>query len=285
MKAFNLLNSVWDAFSVPQWIFIGILVAGFVVLLCVLLYFLYVILFKPDLKAEIDAMDDVFKEEKKRIKAEKKYADAERKRSAKGIDEETEKARKAEAEAELMRLELMQQGLREEYAREVAGMTLEQLFALKLKESQDMSADFIINAITRRVLIDSEFERRADVDDFKVPLNKTLEFGIADIQSYLSSLSEVAHEGAKGKTADAFKVMGKSFALLYNLGDGKFKLTVKCGPYYGQRLTQLYPEYFGKAKFPYGMIWFSMNSVYGECSLELVKLLGYISYNIAKAGY
>jgi len=276
---------------------------------------LYLLVFKPDLKAEINSMDALFREEKKRIIAENKEAQAEIKRSAKEIDAQAKRAQKSENEYELMRSELMQQGLREDEAKEVAGMTLQQLFDLKIKEMNDVSADFIINAITRRVLIDSEFEHRADVKDFKVPVNLTTKFTAKDVEKYLMSLDEVTlgqtkkkPAAAKKKTASAkassdtvnikvdrqeekkpasetYKVGGKSFALLAAKDGGKFKLTVKCGPYYGQRLSQLYPDFFGKAKFPYGMIWFAVEKSDEDCSFELVKLLISISYYIAKAGY
>jgi predicted DNA-binding protein (MmcQ/YjbR family) len=278
-------NLILSVFTPVQWVFIGIFAAILLALLILLLYFLYVMIFKPDLKADINAMDAEFKEDKKRLVAEKKLAEAEIKRSAKGIDEKAERARQLESEAELMRKELMLQGVREDQAREIAIMTLSQLFELKNKEMKDVSADFMINTVARRVLIDSEFERRDDVADFKVPVNKTTGFTVKDIETYLLALPEVVYSEAKGKTADTFKVLGKSFVLLYDLNDGKFKLTVKCGPYYGQRLAQLYPESFGKAKFPYGMIWFTLDNTYGSYSFELVKLLIDISYNIAKAGY
>lgn len=281
MTTTNLLVAV----TTVQWIFLGIAALGAVALLCVFVYFIYLMVAKPELKAEIGAMEKLFKEERKRIAAEKEYAKAEIKRSSKVIDEKAEKARKLELETEQMRRELMQQGIREEEAKEIANMTLDQLFALKDKERKDVSGDFVINAVTRKILIDSTFEQRQDVQDFKVPEAKTLDFAPAEVEKYLLSLFEVTHTAPKGKSAATFKILGKTFALLYDLGDGKFKLTVKCGPYYGQRLSQLYPEFFRKATFPYGMIWFNMDNLTGGCSFELVRLLVGISYNIAKAGY
>lgn len=272
-------------FGTVQGVFILIAAGILIELLLALLYLLFIMIHKPDIKAEIHAMNKAFKEDKKRLEAEKKQADAEIKRNSKEISEEEEKARRFETEAELMREELVRQGLREEEAKEISGMTLEQLFKLKEKERKDMSPFFIINAVTRKLLIDSEFERRKDVDDFKVPVNKTRNFGVSDVEKYLTSLNEATHVSSKGKSADTYKVSDKSFALLYDLGDGKFRLTLKCGAYFGQRLTQLYPEFFQKAKFPYGMIWFSIDNLTGGCSFELIQLLGYISYNIAKAGY
>ncbi|MCL2817864.1 MAG: hypothetical protein FWD39_05725 [Clostridiales bacterium] len=279
------MNNLLNFFTTPQLVILGIAAAAFVVLLGLLLYFLYVLIFKPDIKAEIRAMDELFKVERKSIEAEKEFNEAELKRSAKQIDEKAKRTQKLESENERMQIELMEQGIQEELAAEIAEMTLEQLFDLKNKEERDVSDAFIINAITRKVLIDSNFEKRADVEDFKVPLNKTPAV-TGELEKYILSLNDVAHSHEDdGKRLTSYKIYKKAFALISHQEDGKFKLTLKCGPFYGQRLTQLYPEFFGRAKFPYGMIWFTADNIEDGCSMELMKLVVYISYTIAKAGY
>lgn len=281
MRTVNNLSAVMN---MPQWIFFGILALGVAFFLLVFCYFIYLLVYKPELKAEIAAKARMFKEEQKRIKLENERNMAEIKRSAKEIDEKAKRTSLLEDEIAKMRDELIAQGVEEERAREISNMTLSQLQRLKSKEMTDVSGAFIINAITRKVLIDSEFERRTDIEDFKVPVNKTTAVSLDTVQTYLSSFTDATHSGGAGKTAATYKTDDKSFILLTNHGGGKFKLTVKCGSYYGLRLAGLYPEFVRKAKFPYGMIWFELENT-GECSFELIKLLITISYNIAKAGY
>lgn len=281
MIAVNLLGA---ALTVPQWIGLGIAAFGVVFFLLVFFYFIYILIYKPELKAEIAAKARQFREEAKRIKAENQRNIAEIKRSGKEIDEKNKKTTLLEDEIAKMRAELMQDGIEEERAREISNMTIAQLLTLKNKEMTDVSPAFIINAITRKVLIDSEFERRTDVEDFKVPLNKTTGVTFETVEKLLSSLIEVAKKEGTGKRAAVYKIGGRSIAFLYNQGDGNFMLTVKCGSYYGLRLEGLYPEFVKKAKYPYGMIYFDLKNK-GECSMEIIKLLVEISYNIAKAGF
>lgn len=280
MKILNLLNT---PLTTAQWIILGIAAGIAVILLAILIYLLCILIFKPDIKAEVHAMDKTFKLEKKYADTEKRHIEAEIKVVAKGLNEKATKAQRMEFEVEQLRKELMKQGLVESHAKAVSDMTLEQLIRLKESDGKDLSGDFIINAIARKTLIDGEFQQRTDVVDFKVPLNITKNYGTADVEKLLTSFPSVSIAQEEGKNVFTYKTQGKTFALLSRLKeDGKFKLTLKCGPFYGQRLTQLYPESFQKAKFPHGMIWFTIDN---GASLELVKLLVLISFNIAKAGY
>ncbi|MCL2522534.1 MAG: hypothetical protein FWE36_06710 [Erysipelotrichales bacterium] len=277
MINFNLFS----VFGPIQWTIIIILIVVMIALLASFIYFLYLIIFKPDVSSELSTMEKIFKEEKKRLLSEKRMTEEEIRRHMKDMDNKEERVRKLETEAELMHEELLKQGLKEEEAKRVADMSLEELVVLKNEEMKDVSGDFVINAITRKILIDKEFEVRDDVRDFKVPLAKTTGDIFNRLEPLLQSLTDIEYTEAKGKAGATYKVSGKSFAILYNLGEGNYKLTIKCGPFYGQRLTALY-KFFEKAKFPYGMLWFSMNN---GGSLELAELLIAISYNIAKAGY
>ena len=270
-------------FSNLQLIIVLILAFFLLVIAGVFLYYIYLLVFKPDLRAEINERSRSFALEKKQILQEKKNAEKELLRSEKRIDEKTRKANEDKRQAEQMKQELIAQGIKEDEANKMIVMTLPELLKLKRLEASDLSADFIINAITRRVLIDFKFESREDVIDFKVPVNITQDFTTAALKSYILSLPDVVSFGKGGKTATTFKIDGKAFALLYDYGDS-FKLTVKNGPYYGNRLVQLYSSFVEKAKFPYGMLWFSVSKA-DDCSLELLKLVTSISYNIAKAGY
>ena len=282
MRSINVLA---NPMNMPQTILLLVIAGIFVVILIVMIYFFYVLVRKPHLRNEIYAKDREYKEEKKRLAAEKKAAEREIAKSSKEMDEKTKNAKKTESEADKMKNELLKQGIKEEEANKMAQMTLIQLMALKKKEATDVSSDFIINAITRRVLIDSTFKAREDVEDFKVPVDVTFEFKIEEVIKLLAKLPDVEISGAGGKKGATYKVLGKTFGILYDLEDNKFRLTLKNGPYYANRLLFLYNNYFEKSKFPYGMLWFSVNNLSKECSLELVKLLITISYNIAKAGY
>lgn len=281
MRTVNLLSA---AMNMPQWIFFIILAVGVIFFLLVLSYFIHLMVYKPELRAELANKRKLFKEEKRRIKAENESSIAEIKRSALEIAEKRRKALELESETAKMHDELIEQGFEEERAKKIADMTLTQLQTLKDKELTDVSDAFIINAITRKVLIESEFEKRKDLEDLKVPINKTKPVTVEMVEQYLTSLLEVTHKGGKGKTAAAYSTGGLVIALLYNQGDGKFKMTFKCGSYYGQRLSMLYPDFVDKAKFPDEIIWFEIKNT-GDCSMELIKLLIDMSYNIAKAGY
>ena len=270
-------------FSNLQLIIVLILAFFLLVIACIFFYYIYLLVFKPNLRAEINERSRSFALEKKQILQEKKHAEKELLRSEKRIDEKTKKANEDKRQAEQMKQELIAQGIKEAEANKMIVMTLPELLMLKRLEASDLSADFIINAITRRVLIDFKFESRNDVSDFKVPVNITTDFTVGALKSYILSLPDTISFGKGGKSATTFKIGGKAFALLYDNGDA-FKLTIKTGPYYGNRLSQLYPSFFEKAKFPYGMLWFSVAKA-DDCSLELLKLMTSISYNIAKAGY
>lgn len=278
------LNFLSAALNLPQWVVLGVCTLGVIFFAAVFFYFVYLLVYKPELKAEIAAKAKQFKQEARRLKAENERNLAELKRSGKEIDQKNKKTTRLEEEIAKMQAELMQQGIEEERAKEISAMSLVQLQALKSKEMTDVSGAFIVNAITRKVLIDHDFERRTDIEDFKVPMNKTTGITTEAVENLLSSLIDVTREGGKGKRAAVYKTVGRSVAFLYDQGDGKFKLTVKCGSYYGLRLSGLYPEFVEKATYPYGMTWFNVTSADG-CSLELIKLLVDISYQIAKAGF
>jgi len=286
-----MFDFLWEALNDTQIIILGIALAIAVILFLVFVYVLLLRAFKPEMKAELHRIAVHFKEEKKQIIADKKHADAEIRKSKKEISAQTERAHTAENEFEQMKKELLEQGLRADDAEKIANMTLEELQELKAKsnEGENLGAgsDFIINAVTRKVLmIDTDFERRSDIKHFKVPVNITKEFKSADVKKYIELMSDVKFDkdGVYKVRGKAFS-KGKSFAMLTGSGK-KFKLTLKCGPNYGQLLTTLYPDFFGKAKFPYGMLWFSADKdADNDCSFELIKVLIAISYNIAKAGY
>lgn len=280
MKNVNLFSEIMN---IPQWVILGIFVIGIVILLVALIYLLYIMIYKPEIKAELRMVAKQFNEQKKLIVAGTEKERAQIRRSLKEIEEKERTAMKFNTENEILQMELMLQGMKAEDAKHIAGMTLEELLTLKDQEKKDLSGHYIINAITRKVLIDSEFVRRKDVEGFKVPANLTTEFAAEDVENCIKSLYEITHEHNARTKMDIYNIMGKAFAMFTRRENG-FWLKIKCGTYYGQRLTQLYPQFFAKARFPSSMLWFDVLGKDG-CSLELVRLLIKISYNVAKAGY
>lgn len=280
MKAVNLFGA---ALTMPQWIIFGICALGVVFFLLVFCYFIYKLVYKPDLKAVIANKAGSYKNEAKNIKSENQWNQSGN-RGANEVDKKAGRMTLPGDESAKMRAELMYQGIEEERAIEISNMTISQLQTLKNGEMIDASGAYIINAITRRLLIDTEFERRTDVEDFKVPINKTTYVAHETVEKYLSELLEAEIAGDPEKSPAIYKIDGKTIALLYNLGGGKFQMKFKCGPLYGFLLNGLYPEFIEKSAFPHEMMWFILENK-GVYSFELIKLLIDISYTIAKAGF
>ena len=199
------------------------------------------------------------------------------------LDKEHE-AQAAEAEAEKVRAEIK---AREDVIRvllESANMTKKQLSEHMLKTDAIVSEDFIINTLTSKVIAESLIVMDENVEDDKVPKDITIQYSAAEVIKYLKNKNKVTFQDNPGKRCDVFKVNGTTFALLYPATDkGKIRLTIKCGPNYGNKLASKYLlASVEKSKFPYGLLWFSVN---GTASFEVIKLLIDISYSLAKLGY
>ena len=270
-------------FNAVQYVFAAILTLAILVLFVVLLWLWYRKRFKSYAKAEIAAAERDFREERARLLHEKKKTEGELAQSEKEMDKRSLQAKQAQEEAEQLRRDLVELGLQENDAKRYASMTLAELLDLKGKEKKDLSSDFIINAITRNVLMESKLSERADVE-FKVPENITMRYTVEAVRRIVANMPDAEH--ITNPRNESCKIEGKAFVMLYDLHDGQFKLTLKCGAYYANRLKGLYPQCFQKAAFPGGLLWHTVTNTNGtQCSLELVQLLTEISYNISKAGY
>jgi len=142
-----------------------------------------------------------------------------------------------------------------------------------------------VNKSTEKTILESKLQMDNLYKDIKVPLVTTKEYSINDIDTYLMLKKDIFKKQATGKKPTSYKINGKSFALLNDLGDNKFKLTIKCGPAYGTKLSEYFKDTVSPSTFPYGFIWFSVSNEKKHSSFELIKLLIDISYAIAKIGY
>ena len=143
-----------------------------------------------------------------------------------------------------------------------------------------------INKATEDTLNKSKLSMDPLYLDLKVPLAENNEYIIADINRYITNKINVIKNTKEGMRPTSYKVKGKkAFALLADVKDGNFKLTLKCGPAYGAKLCEIFPDTVTQAKFPYGLIWFTVINEKKQPSLELIKQMIDISYEIAKIGF
>jgi len=149
----------------------------------------------------------------------------------------------------------------------------------------DNKLEDAVNKLTEETLTNSTFKMDPFYKDCKIPLTVTKEFSIEEIDQYICNKKNITKVEASGKKPTSFKVKGgKSFALLFDLGNGKYKITIKCGPAYGAKLVEYFKDTVIVSKFPYGIIWFTITNENKDASLELIKQLIDISYGIAKIG-
>ena len=145
----------------------------------------------------------------------------------------------------------------------------------ELAEQERMAVGFVASGVT------AEDARR--YAGFSHKAKMTMDYTIEDIIAYIMSLPKVQHTPSM-RTA-VYKIKGKTFAMFSNQKiQGRYKLAVKCDPYYAEKLSELYPKNYYKAKFPKGERWYTVEDN-NDCALEVAKLLIEISYNIAKAGF
>ncbi|MCL2522331.1 MAG: MmcQ/YjbR family DNA-binding protein [Erysipelotrichales bacterium] len=143
-----------------------------------------------------------------------------------------------------------------------------------------------INKVTEETLNKSLLTMDPKFSDFKIPLGETIAFSIEEIDKYIANKKNFEKVEASGKKPTSYKINGgKSFTLLIDLGNGKYKIILKCGPAYGAKLIEYFDQTVSTSKFPYGIIWFSVTNEIKQPSLELIKQLIDISYEIAKIGH
>ncbi|MCL2521848.1 MAG: MmcQ/YjbR family DNA-binding protein [Erysipelotrichales bacterium] len=163
---------------------------------------------------------------------------------------------------------------------------VKKVISKEVSMASDNKLEDAINKVTAETLNKSVFAMDAAYKDCKIPLAENNEYILTDIDRYISSKINIIKTEATGKKPTSYKIKGKkSFALLIDLGNGRFKLTVKCGPAYGVKLLEYFKNIVEQSKFPYGVIWFTVSNEVKQPSLELIKQMIDISYEIAKIGY
>ena len=268
-------------FSPLQYIFAAIVTLVLLVVLVLFIRTLYKFFSKSKARKERERAELDYAKRVAELESEKKELERKLHKTGKVVDKETRRLEKDRAEAEQMERDLMATGIEQEAARKYASMNLAQLLALKGSKNTAVPGDFVINAVTRSVLQNSEYAFREDLD-FRAPESVTKEFKIDDLKSYICTFADV--EYSNNKQNEIFKIQGKSFVIFYTRSEEKFKLTLKVGNHYADKLRVVFPKTITKAKFPSGLFWYSIDNEV-ECSFELAKLLVEVSYNIAKAGY
>lgn len=153
------------------------------------------------------------------------------------------------------------------------------------ENSAENKLEDAVNKVTEKMVLESQLQMDNFYKDIRIPLLVTKNYAINDIDAYLMLKNDIIKKQATGKKPTSYKIGGKSFALLNDLGNGQYKLTIKCGPAYGTKLMEYFKDTISPSLFPYGFLWFSIANEKKSLSFELIKLLIDISYAIAKIGY
>ena len=164
-----------------------------------------------------------------------------------------------------------------------AAMTKAQLEAYQKQENMIVPEDLIINTVTEMALSKSDYEMSHYVADCPIVKDETFSYTSDEIAEYIGAKKDARISGTAH--CKVFKVEGNTFAMFYPSSEsgGKMRVTLKCGPTYGSKLETVYTAgAVTKAKFPYGLLWYTVDET---ASLEMVKLLVTISYTIATLGY
>lgn len=142
--------------------------------------------------------------------------------------------------------------------------------------------EFKINRITGDTLDRSPYRTRKDVEEYKIAEGSSYDFEFGDIVRYAGSLKGAS--STKRGNNYSFKVGSRCFLLAYENPEAD-RVTVKCGPNFGEKLCELYPA-VQHSKFPHGLLWFTAMPENGKdkkskLPLELLKQLIDISYAIS----
>ena len=268
-------------FSTAQYIFAGIITVAMIVLLVMFAVVLYKLFSKSEAAKDRERTELRYNRRTKEYEREKKELERKLQKAETAAEKQARRVERDRAEAEQMERELMASGIAQEDAKQYAAMTLSQLLLIKDSGNGSVPGDFIVNAITRSVVKDCPYEMRDDLE-FRTPVAITKDFNTTALRDYMCAFEDTERSG--GSRGEVFKINGKSFAMFNTRAGEKFRITVKVGNHYADKLRVAFPETISKAKFPAGLFWYSVENE-TECSLELAKLMVEISYNIAKAGY
>ena len=236
------------------------------------------------LAKQIAWYDEQIALQKQSLEEEKAKNDKELKASREMLAAKEREAAAAEKAATRAQTDLEKKEAEVKKAIEQAEMTKIELAAFQKREKTNVPEDYALNVLTNRVIDSSPLTMRTDLKDIKIPLGKTFEYTVKEVIAYVSKKQNITVEEASGKKPNNYKVAGKTYAMLSDTGEGGFKLVFKCGPSYGSKLIANNNDFVSHSKFPYGLLWFQVDSN-KNCSLELIKLLIDISYRIAKLGY
>ena len=163
-----------------------------------------------------------------------------------------------------------------------AKMTKKELDEYQREQKMFVPEDLIINEITNMVLSNSPYEMNESITDCTVVKDVTKTYTDEQVIKYLESKDDVS-SGGSGRY-DVYKNVGNTFAMLFtNKETKKLCITLKCGPTYASKIETIYnSKKLCKAKFPYGLLWYTVES---SVSFEMLKQLIDISYSIAGLGY
>lgn len=168
---------------------------------------------------------------------------------------------------------------------ETVEMTKQELAEHQKREGTNIPEDIVVNALTDRMLASSSFEMDATFMDCKLPAEKTLNYTLNDVADYISKKSAITASDSDENKSVNYQIEDNTFAVLFGLPDNKIRLTFKCGPSYGAKLCKHLKYNVSKAKFPSGLLWFTVDNETVPCALERIKQMIDISYRIAGLGY
>jgi hypothetical protein len=221
---------------------------------------------------------------RKTLEVEKAHSKAELDESRKELAEKEAAAAEAETKAAKARAELLEQERKIRILLETAEMSKKELSEYQKREGTNVSEDIAVNALTDKAIAESGLETDSRYTDVKLPLGRTFAFTAQDVAVYISKKPNIAFTEGTGLKPANFKVGDKTLALVYALPGGKVRVTFKCGPAYGAKLSSTLKN-VSTAKFPYGLLWFTVSNETAPCSLELIQQVIDISYKIARLGY
>lgn len=283
----DIFNANWANWQDIAFIAIIILIAAF-------LLFIIIFAILRNSRAETDGRrmakrilwyEQQIEAKRQTLEYEKAKSQAELEESRKELAEKETAAAAAESRTAVAREQLY---IREQEIRrllETVEMTKIELAEYQKREGTNVPEDIAINALTEKTLAESELAMIPGLYDCKIPSGINFNFTLKDITDYIAMKPKITVNEGVGQKPSNYKVEDKTFAFVTALSNGKMRMTFKCGPSYGAKLIKHLNQNVSAAKFPYGLIWFTVTNETGVCSLELVKQLLDISYKIARLGY
>lgn len=135
---------------------------------------------------------------------------------------------------------------------------------------------FEINRITLLTIRNSKLKMKKGSDPI-LPEDNTYNYSFDKVHKYAEKVAGSV-KPMREVGAFSYRTNQKSF-LLTSRRSGRMQMTFKCGPSYAKAIMELFPQ-ISKSKFPYGVLWFTMDIDPEKISFELISLLIDISYTI-----